>query len=146
MTTILRFRFSRFRGLGCYLDSDEDGYGDIDAEEPYDKGSDCDDGDTSINPRSYELCDGVDNDCDGDTDEDSAINALAWYNDADGDGFGIDEALPSRACTQPEGYSNLNTDCDDSNPEIFRGLWNTATIQTMIAMEKSTKVRTMRHP
>ena len=40
----------------------------------------------------YNICDGV-------VDEDSAVNAPVWYYDSDGDGFGVDEALPSRSCT-----------------------------------------------
>lgn len=59
-----------------YTDSDGDGYGD-DAtateacEQPADTvttGGDCDDTDDTINPDADEVCDGVDNDCDGDTD------------------------------------------------------------------------------
>ena len=113
-----------------YTDFDQDGFGDnttrytdcternsLDILVTTTK-NDCDDNNENINPQAFELCDTVDNDCDGETDEDSAVNALAWYNDADGDGFGIDESLPSRACYQPEGYSNLNTDCDDSKSEI----------------------------
>ena len=33
------------------LDADEDGYGDVNAVEPYDKGSDCDDG-SRVKPTS----------------------------------------------------------------------------------------------
>ena len=32
-------------------------------------GEDCDDGNSSVNPGATEVCDGVDNECDGDTDE-----------------------------------------------------------------------------
>ena len=37
--------------------------------------ADCDDGDAGVSPAAEELCDGVDNDCDGDTDEDCPAGA-----------------------------------------------------------------------
>ena len=49
---------------------------------------DCDDQDPTAGPGLEELCDGVDNDCDGDIDEGLTT---AWWPDEDGDGYG-DEA------------------------------------------------------
>ena len=37
-----------------------------------------------------ETCDGADNDCDGTVDENDAVDALIWYIDYDGDGYGSD--------------------------------------------------------
>ncbi len=59
-------------------------------------------------------CDGVDNDCDGSTDE--GIKKV-FYEDLDGDGFGN----PSKTiedCIVPKGYIDNNLDCDDDNPFI----------------------------
>ena len=54
--------------------------------------SDCDDTDSSINTSAAEICDGVDNDCDGDIDdEDSSVDlstGTTYYQDSDEDGFG----------------------------------------------------------
>ena len=86
---------------------DEDGDGSC-AE------SDCDDADPDVNPSAREVCDGVDNDCDGVAD-DNAEDAEIWYLDADGDGYG-DETTPVTACTPPLGYVADSTDCDDHNP------------------------------
>jgi hypothetical protein len=83
-------------------------------------GSDCDDGDASINPGATEYCDGFDNDCDGDIDEDSAADATTWYADTDSDTYG-DPASSDIDCFQPSGYVADNTDCDDTVATINPG-------------------------
>lgn len=55
------------------------------------------------------MCDGKDNDCDGQTDEGLAST---YYRDNDADDYG-DATKSQRACTQPKGYVLDNTDCDD---------------------------------
>lgn len=57
----------------CYADADGDGYGtntvaDCSAPGVADRTGDCDDNATSIHPDAAELCDGLDNDCDGKSD------------------------------------------------------------------------------
>jgi hypothetical protein len=47
-------------------------------------GGDCDDADAFTFPEAYELCDGIDNDCNAAADDD--IDYVDWYADADGDG------------------------------------------------------------
>jgi hypothetical protein len=61
---------------------------------------DCDDLDATINPDGVEVCDGADNDCDGTADGSDAIDALSWYVDSDGDGYG-DASTTVLACSQP---------------------------------------------
>ena len=84
--------------------SDADGDG-------YFSDEDCDDSSSAVYPGSEELCDGVDNDCDGDIDE--GVTST-FYLDADGDGFGDnDDTL--EACDVREGYVAIGNDCDDTN-------------------------------
>ena len=78
---------------------------------------DCDDGVTLINPDASEVCDGVDNDCDGAVDDSSAADALTWYTDADGDGFGSSYSTVT-SCSQPSGTVAVGEDCDDTNPAV----------------------------
>lgn len=87
-------------------DADGDGFSAIE---------DCDDSNPQSNPGRLERCDGVDDDCDGTTDEDDAVDAATWYVDADGDGFGSDTESVV-ACEAPDGYADNADDCDDLDP------------------------------
>ncbi len=103
-----------------YLDQDGDGFGDastgvVSCEAPtghVGSEADCDDADAGISPDALEVCDDLDNDCDDETDEDSAIDAAIWYDDVDGDGFG-DPAAAAAACEAPPGSVADMSDCDD---------------------------------
>ncbi|MFH1467003.1 MAG: MopE-related protein [Pseudomonadota bacterium] len=113
--------------LTWYVDGDGDGYGDDgETTEACQQPSgfvvtsdDCDDGDVGVHPGAVERCDGVDEDCDREVDED-AIDALTWYADADTDGYG-DPAASTQACAQPTGYGADSTDCDDTNWSVHPG-------------------------
>ena len=91
---------------------DEDGDG-------FNADDDCDDTNAAINPDATEVCDGVDNDCDGTVDQDAA-DASTWYADADGDSFGNAEDSLT-ACEAPSGYVIDNTDCNDAEALVFPG-------------------------
>ena len=109
-----------------FVDADHDGFGDDSSlanacelgEGLSLIGGDCDDIDALINPDAEEICDEVDNDCNGETDENSANGAQTWYFDSDQDGYG-DSNISQIACEQPVNYVLTADDCDDSDPSIF---------------------------
>ncbi len=107
-----------------YVDADADGFGDTDSgisacsgpEGYIADGGDCDDTSVAVNPDAAELCDGVDNNCDGTIDEGEALDSLAWYADVDADTYG-DAVTLVLSCEMPEGFVADNTDCDDSRDD-----------------------------
>ncbi|MAA78075.1 MAG: hypothetical protein CL916_02360, partial [Deltaproteobacteria bacterium] len=89
---------------------------DIDGDGLSVEDGDCDDEDANI--PGEELCDGIDNNCDGNIDESDAFDASIWYGDQDGDGFGsaIETLI---ACEAPEGFVDNNEDCNDEDGDIY---------------------------
>lgn len=94
--------------VAALVDADGDGYFSY---------QDCNDNDPTIYPGAPELCDGKDNDCNGQVDDGAGTT---WFPDSDGDGYGstIDAVI---ACVQPAGYVALGGDCDDRDATIYPG-------------------------
>ena len=80
-------------------------------------GEDCDDNDRTATPISPEVCDSVDNDCDGFVDE---RVARPGFVDADFDLHG-DASRPLEACPGTPGWSPVGDDCDDADRTRFFG-------------------------
>ncbi|HRG27661.1 MAG TPA: MopE-related protein [Chitinophagales bacterium] len=79
---------------------------------------DCNDTLATIYPGATELCNYLDDDCDGLVDDNVAF--IQSYADIDSDNFG-NILIDSISCELPEGYVLDNTDCDDTNPDIYPG-------------------------
>jgi hypothetical protein len=111
--------------LTFYRDADGDGFGNpsvttqaCTAPTGYvANNTDCNDANAAIKPTATEVCDGVDNNCNGTIDEGVK---LTFYRDADGDGFG-NAGLTTQACTAPTGYVANSTDCNDANASVHPG-------------------------
>jgi hypothetical protein len=112
-----------------FIDADGDGFGDIwsssillscslTAPAGYSSNAtDCDDNDNTIYPGATEICDGKDNNCDGQIDE-GLLNT--YYRDVDGDGHG-NAANTIQSCSAPSGYVSLSDDCDDADNTVYPG-------------------------
>jgi hypothetical protein len=112
-------------GETTYADADGDGFGDpttgvTACDAPADRvadGTDCDDSTALSFPDNPEVCDEVDNNCDGVVDE--GVTTL-WYIDTDGDGYGEPSATEA-ACDVPTGYAPTGDDCNDGDDTVSPG-------------------------
>ncbi|MEZ5014623.1 MAG: MopE-related protein [Chitinophagales bacterium] len=104
---------------------DADGYGDLSSDSTTCEmpigyvadSTDCDDANENIHPGAEDICNAIDDNCNGEIDEDAIF---ITYYDADGDDYG-DADADSTSCSVLTGYVLDSTDCDDTNPAIYPG-------------------------
>ena len=118
---------------GCsnfHVDADGDTYGGSDvkcacsADPVYNTldASDCDDTSAAVNPNAAEICDGLDNNCDGTTDPPGLSTCVVYFLDSDVDGYGTSQAQVKCLCG-PSGLWSTTTpgDCNDTDKAIHPG-------------------------
>jgi hypothetical protein len=123
-------------GFTWWIDGDSDGFGageltpTCSDEPPSDQhvsadgtaDEDCDDTESTVYPGAEELCDGVDNDCDGVADPSGSFE---YWPDGDSDGVGDQNgAITSCFGDLPDGFvlpTPGTSDCNDDEPESFPG-------------------------
>lgn len=115
-----------------YVDADADGHGSTAVFVPKTPGEctgsqsasaseDCNDADSSVHPGATEVCDRVDQDCNGQVD-DAASDGLLYYEDADRDDYGNAQASRVACADQkPSGYVSNAEDCNDQDKDIHPG-------------------------
>ncbi len=76
---------------------------------------------TDLNPGAIEICNGIDDNCDGILDPENAPGCLDYYRDEDGDGVGVLEDVKC-LCAPLDFYRTLVPgDCDDDEPMVYAG-------------------------
>lgn len=111
-----------FCATGCgdctvFTDNDNDGFQDVACG-----GDDCNDNNDQINPGATELCNGFDDNCDGQIDEGLFVT---FYFDNDSDGYGTDDVTLEACPGAIPGFSMLDGDCNDGDASINPGITET---------------------
>lgn len=116
-------------GISVYPDGDGDGFGATGAPPVIgcatltgwsEVNTDCDDERPERYPGNPEVCDSLDNNCDGQVDE-GVFDYTSWP-DLDEDGFGDENAEPAQTCFEvPVGFVLNALDCDDASADTYNG-------------------------
>jgi hypothetical protein len=106
-----------------YMDSDSDGFGNVSTListclQPLgyvSNATDCNDNNAAINSNATEICNGIDENCNGQADD--GLVFINYYVDFDLDGFGTPGNMQN-ACAQPFGFVPNALDCNDVNSYV----------------------------
>ena len=79
-------------------------------------GCDCNDDNDTIHSGADDICNEIDDDCDGEADNDEAFQ-LTYCPDADGDGIGAENPTETTCDPQP-GWITDCRDCDDTQDSV----------------------------
>lgn len=107
-----------------YPDADRDGFGNskqsqlsCDSISGFIlRAGDCDDEKSEISPDAKEMCNAVDDNCDGVVDE--GLDPGIYFKDEDGDGFAANGAKPEFTCKSEPGFVAVKKDCSPKDPTI----------------------------
>jgi hypothetical protein len=119
-------------GVWYYKDFDKDGAG-AEKEKIFSctpipdrilTGGDCEDLNALVGPAMPELCNSIDDDCDGVADD--GFTPVLLVADADGDGHGSTSGMSMIGCPPIAGFAPSFDDCNDLDPAVHPGVTETA--------------------
>lgn len=101
-----------------FIDLDSDGFGNVSSNiiacfQPMgyvSNDTDCNDDEFLVNANAQEICNDLDENCNGQADD--GLVFINYYVDFDSDGFGSTDTIQN-ACSQPAGFVSNNLDCND---------------------------------
>ncbi len=114
--------------IDFYVDGDKDGFGAGEpaclcvADDTYTvtQPGDCNDADPTAYPGGQETCAPADENCNGQVNEAGALGCVSFFEDVDGDGWGVGSA--QCVCTDDPVFNATQTgDCYDLNPDAKPG-------------------------